>query len=109
MSSVEPEKGWTPRQRAWGAWGAVWLLLSGPAAITGGWSLVAAQDWSWDRYWFFLVPVAVGVSVPFFSNILVRHDLVTPPAKERRKRERDREVARALRTATLPLGADPNE
>lgn len=109
MSSVEDQKGWTPRQRAWAAWGAVWSLLALPAAITSGWSLVAAQGWSWDRYWSLFFPIIVAVSLALISDILVRHDLLTLSAKERRKRERDREMARALNSMSLPPGADTNE
>jgi hypothetical protein len=109
MSSVEEEKGWTPQQRAWAVSWAVWVLLAVPAAITGGWSLIAGEDWSWHRYWLLVLALAAAMIAPFLSNMLVRHDLVTLSAKERRKRERDREVAAALRAASLPPGADPNE
>jgi hypothetical protein len=44
--------------------------------------------------------------MPVFAAMLVRSDLVTPPAKDRRKRERDEETAQAIRAGSLPPGAN---
>lgn len=96
------------KRRLW-AWVipvSVGLWFSYAVGITAGWSLIAAEAWSWDRFGDIAGPAGGGLIGSLVSQALIRRGVFPARPGAKRKLDRQAETLRAIRTGTLPPDVD---
>lgn len=93
-------RGWTWVPVVVGYW------FSYVVGVTAGWSLIAAEAWSWDRFGNIASPAIAGLIGSLGSQALIRKGAFPMRPDAKRKLDRQVETSRAIRTGTLPPDLD---